>query len=70
MQLFDVASATAVTLGTTSPTMTFGIPAASGRFLEFANGINMANGIKLACTTTATGSTAPSTGLDVNVFYK
>jgi hypothetical protein len=30
----------------------------------------MTNGIKLACTTTATGLTAPGTGLDMTIFYK
>jgi hypothetical protein len=38
--------------------------------LEFTNGVNMATAITLACTTTATGSTAPSTGLDLTLFFK
>lgn len=70
VQIFDVATATTVTLGTTSPDIILPIPATGGANLEFANGVAMANGIKLACTTTATGSTAPGTGLDMTVFYK
>jgi hypothetical protein len=73
IQVFDVASAS-VTLGTTAPDMVFCIPGnASGGAaanLEFTNGVNMATAITLACTTTATGSTAPSTGLDLTLFFK
>lgn len=68
LQVFDVSST--VTLGTTRPDLVFGIPANSGANLEIVNGVNMANAIKIAATTTASGSTAPSTGLDVTVFYK
>lgn len=68
VQVFDVSGA--VTLGTTAPDMTFGIPPGSGANLEVTNGVNMANAIKLACTTTATGLSAPSTGLDLTVFFK
>jgi hypothetical protein len=70
VQVFDAATATTITLGTTVPDMIFAIPAASAANLEISNGVNMANGIKLACTTTATGLTAPGTGLDMTVFYK
>jgi hypothetical protein len=70
VQVFDVANATTVTLGTTVPDMIFAIPASSAANLEVSNGVNMALGIKLACTTTATGSTAPATGLDMTILYK
>lgn len=70
VQLFDVATATTVTLGTTAPDVVIGIPASSAANLLDAGGVDFANGIKLACTTTATGSTAPGTGLDLSVFYK
>lgn len=69
VQVFDVASA-GVTLGTTAPDMIFGVPASSGAVVEIGNGVNMATAITLACTTTATGSTAPGTGLDLTVFFK
>lgn len=74
LQVFDVATAGAVTLGTTRPDMVFCIPAATGNpgaaNLEITNGVNMANGIQIAATTTASGLTAPSTGLDVTILYK
>jgi hypothetical protein len=70
IQVFDLATATTVTLGTTVPDMIFGIPASSAANLEITNGVNMALGMQLACTTTATGSTAPGTGLDLTVLFK
>jgi hypothetical protein len=69
LQVFDVASAS-VTLGTTVPDMIFAIPAASAANIEITCGVNMATAITLACTTTATGLTAPTTGLDMTIFYK
>ena len=70
VQFFDVASGTAVTLNTTVPTFSIGIPATAAANLFDGTGIQFRNGLKLACTTTATGSTAPSTGLDVNIFFR
>ncbi len=70
VQIFDAATATTITLGTTAPDMILGIPAGGGANVEFSNGIAFANGIKLACTTTETGLTAPATGLTVNILYK
>jgi hypothetical protein len=70
MQVFDVATSGGVTLGTTRPTMAICIPATSAANWEITNGTAMANGIQIAATTTASGSTAPSTGLDVTVLYK
>jgi hypothetical protein len=74
VQVFDVATAGAVTLGSTTPTMVYCIPGnASGGAaanVEYSNGVHMANGIQLACTTTATGSTAPATGLDMTILSK
>lgn len=69
IQVFDAASAS-VTVGTTAPDMIFGIPATGAANLEITNGVNMATAITLVCTTTATGSTAPGTGLDLTIFYK
>jgi hypothetical protein len=70
VQFFDVASATPVTLGTTVPDLTYGIPATAGANLISDTGITFTNGIKMAVTTTATGLTAPGTGLDVNIYYQ
>jgi hypothetical protein len=69
IQVFDLASAS-VTVGTTAPDLVFGIPASSAANLEITNGVNMANAITLVCTTTATGSTAPGTGLDITALFK
>jgi hypothetical protein len=68
VQIFDVSGT--VTLGTTVPDLCLAIPATSAANIEFNQGVNFANAIKLAATTTCTGSTGPSTGLDLNVFYK
>jgi len=68
LQVFDVSGT--VTLGTTLPDMTFGIPASAAANLEISQGVPMTNAIKLACTTTSTGSSAPGTGLDVTIFYR
>jgi len=53
LQLFDVASATSVTLGTTVPDLVIGVPATSAARIEYTDGIAMTNGMKLACTATA-----------------
>lgn len=70
VQLFNVATATTVTLGTTVPDMILPIPPASAANVMSDVGIGFSLGIKLACTTTATGSTAPASGLDMTVYYK
>jgi hypothetical protein len=74
VQVFDAASSGGVTLGSTAPTLSFGLPAAAslpgGGNLEWSNGIHFASGIQVAATTTATGSTAPSTAVDCNFLYK
>jgi len=69
IQIFDVASAS-VTLGSTTPTYVITIPATAGANLEMTNGINHATAITLAATTSATGSTAPSTALTAFFMYK
>ena len=68
LQVFD--SSTTVTLGSTTPSMVYEIPANGAANVEIVNGVNMANGIKLAATTTCTGSTAPSSGLNITAYYK
>jgi hypothetical protein len=71
VQSFDVATAGAVTLGTTVPNESWPIPANGWYDVPINDlGLLRANGIQLAATTTATGSTAPGTGLTVHVFYK
>jgi hypothetical protein len=74
VQVFDAPTAGSVTLGSTTPVLSFGLPAASslpgGGNLEWSNGIHFANGIQVAATTTSTGSSAPSTAVDCNFAYK
>jgi hypothetical protein len=67
VQIFDASS---VTLGSTTPVLSLGIPATSGGNLEWTIGLHFATAIKVAATTTATGSTAPSTAVDCNFAYK
>jgi hypothetical protein len=61
VQVFDTAGA--VTLGTTVPKFVIGVPTVTANTLEAAMGIHFAAGIKVAATTTPTGSTAPATAL-------
>jgi hypothetical protein len=69
LQFFNAASAGAVTLGTTTPVRSIGLSAGekanlSGLALVFPLGLVVAG------TTTATGASAPATGLVVNLGYR
>ena len=68
MQVFDDTTAN-ITLGTTSPKLSLGIPAGAGANLISTNGITFANAITIAFTTTRSGSTAPTNTVDYNIFY-
>lgn len=74
LQCFDTTGA--VTLGTTAPTFVVALPANStaangvAANFEIANGANLANGLKVAATTTANGATAVSTGVSGSIWYK
>ncbi len=76
IQVFNLATSGAVTLGTTTPTFVVPIPANStaangaGANLELTNGIAMSTGIQVAATTTATGATTVTTGLTGFVLFK
>ena len=67
LQLFDVAGT--VTLGTTPPDWIVPIPSTNVGGVILVVGLNFANAIKVAATTTATGSTAPGTALDCSAGY-
>ena len=69
-QIFDVSSIGGPTLGSTVPTMSFGIPAFGGANAFPTQGIKFSNGIVIAMTTTRAGSTAPTNSVDYNIFYQ
>lgn len=70
IQVFDVATAGAVTLGTTVADLVFGLPAGGAANIEIANGVAFANGIQVAATTTDTGSSAPASNVRCNFWFK
>jgi hypothetical protein len=67
IQFFDVAAVGSVTLGSTSPTASYAIPAGLSGVLQVNQ--TYSNGIALAATTTATGSSALSSAINVGVAY-
>jgi len=68
VQFFNLASAS-VTLGTTAPTMSIGIPPLAGANILNEAGIGFNTAITIAITTTRGGSTAPTNTVDYNIFY-
>jgi hypothetical protein len=68
VQLFDIATGS-VTLGTTAPKLSIGIPAGGSFMLSHENGVQYATAISVACTTTRAGLTAPASSIDLNIFY-
>ncbi len=65
VQVFDLA--TTVTLGTTPPTLS--IPLAASTVTQLPFPAVMLNGLQIAGTTTATGSTAPGSALVCNFGF-
>jgi hypothetical protein len=68
-QLFDQTQAL-TNLGTTVPKLSIGIPALGGANVMLPIGVPFATAITVGVTTTRAGSTACSTGLDLNFLYK
>lgn len=66
LQLFDAASASSVTLGTTTPTLSLPIPGNSSLSQQLNPPIKFRKGIAYALTTTATGNTAPTNAGTLN----
>jgi hypothetical protein len=58
VQFFDAAAAASVTLATTTPKMSFGIPASGGATKSIPSRIQFTSGMVIAATTTATGSSS------------
>lgn len=69
VQFFNT-QASGVTIGTTTPVYSIGIPALSAANLMSPTGIAHSTAISIAATTTRAGSTAPGTAIDINIFYK
>lgn len=69
IQIFDIATTGAVTLGTSVPKWSIAIPPASAANLSRL-GLSFASGIQVAATTTAKGSTTPTTACDCNFGYR
>ena len=75
VQFFNAASTAAVTLGTTAPTYSLFVPAGDGvnrggMDKMFPVPLAFTAGLVVAATTTATGNTAPATGLVVNMAVR
>ncbi|HWR15160.1 MAG TPA: hypothetical protein VN577_10045 [Terriglobales bacterium] len=68
VQIYDVANAS-ITVGTTTPTMSIGLPAGSAANVMTDTGTQFSTAINFACTLTRTGSGAPASTVDVNFFY-
>jgi len=61
VQFFDAAAANDVVVGTTTPTFVIGLPASGGATRALARGIQFTRGIVVASTTAATGDSAATT---------
>jgi hypothetical protein len=68
VQIFNASSAGSVTLGTTVPVLSLGIPSLGAANISTL-GIAFSTGIAVASTTTATGSTANGTAVDANFWF-
>lgn len=74
IQVFDTTGA--VTLGSTAPTYIITIPANAtatnglAANMELSNGLVIANGIKIAATTTSNGASTVATGVTGTILYK
>lgn len=69
LQFYDALTA-GVTVGTTTPTLTLVVPASSGIDKDTTIPWEFNTGIVVAATTTVGGSTNPTNGLLINLFYK
>jgi hypothetical protein len=66
VQFFDTLAAP--TVGTTVPKWSIGVPTLGEAFIDFAPaGLFFKAGLWVAATTTATGASAPSAGVNVNL---
>ena len=68
VQIFDISGT--VTLGTSVPKLSIGVPPGSAANVEISEGVAFFTAIKIAATTTAKGNSAPVSGVDVNLFFR
>lgn len=68
IQIFDALTAN-ITLGTTVPKSSYGIPATNAKSFTLPIGDGFLTAIAAAVTTTATGSTAPGTAMDCDASF-
>ena len=68
VQFFNTVAGS-VTLGTTAPVYSLGIPAASAANVMMEHGVAHSTAIVIGVTTTRAGSTAPGSSVDYNVYY-
>jgi hypothetical protein len=66
--VYNVAAAS-VTVGTTTPTLVFCIPASSGANLEILAGIPFGTAMSIAAATTGGGNSAPGSALEAMIWY-
>jgi hypothetical protein len=70
LQVFDAATSSAVTLGTTVPTWAFPLPANTPvNAILPPEGLAFQNGLQIAWTTTYNGAVAPASPFQGTVFY-
>jgi hypothetical protein len=69
LQFHDKADAGDLTLGTSLPFFSLGIPPGSGANALQDRVADFLNGIVIACTTTRAGNVAPAVPLDFNLFF-
>jgi hypothetical protein len=64
VNVYDSATAGAVTVGSTPAKLILSLAAGASANLEFVRGISFTNGVVIAATTATSGNTAPASALD------
>jgi hypothetical protein len=68
LQIWNLATGS-ITIGTTAPLYSFGVPYGGGAFIPFPEPLTFSTAITIAATTTRAGSTYATTGLDYDIIY-
>jgi hypothetical protein len=74
-QVFDTPAATVITLGVNTPSFVIPLPANAGATLgfaanlEMANGVNIANSIRMGFTTAPNVASVVATGVVGSIWY-